>query len=115
MVTFVLVLAGAGRVLLVFCAAMRLEIDTRLLNLCGVTGHSLLQLLLYGSEEGAYLNEDLMILTVAFGEIGEVCGGMMTLVVDTHWLVCCSKMVLKLWLVLEGAWAKLAAQENPEY
>ena len=112
---FVLVLAGAGRVLLVVCAAMRPEVAAHLLNFGGITGNSLIHMLLYGSEEGAYLNEGLLVLNVAFGEIGEGCGGMVTLVVDTHWLVCCSKMVLKLWLVLEGAWAKLAAQENPEY
>ena len=74
----------------------------------------LLQMILYGSEEGAYLNEGLLVLTVAFREIGEGCGGMVTGVVDTYWLVCCSNMVLKLWLVFEGAWEKLAAPEKPE-
>ena len=51
---------------------------------------------------------------MAFREIGEGCGGMVTGVVDTYWMVCCSNMVFKWWLVLEGAWEKLAAPEKPE-
>ena len=43
---FVLVLAGAGRVLLVVCAAMRPEVAAHLLNFGGITGNSLIQMLL---------------------------------------------------------------------